>query len=95
MKKVPKKTVVAKVKQSVIKQFPEFKTIKPLISTVHITPQTSIFKKLALGVPRRPVRVYRMNFTKKVKAEDNVILTRILSATFNEQGHILKITESK
>lgn len=90
-----KQKIVQKIQRSVIREFPEYAKIRPIVTTARIEPQMSIFKKLSMGVPKHRVTVYKMRFKKDITAEDDVILKKILTVTFNSKGDIIKITESK
>jgi hypothetical protein len=94
-KNMPKRSLVQKIQGSVIKRFPEYAKVKPEISVARIEPQTNIFQKLSLGLPKRRVTIYKMRFRKDVTTEDKLMMRKILTITFNKQGDILKITESK
>ncbi len=84
-----------KVKQEIVKQFPEFKGVKPLITEKVIAPQDTVFKKLSLGAPKEFKRVFRLQFKKRIETADRVALERILTVSLDEQGKIIKITESR
>lgn len=86
---------INEIKRTIFKKFPDYKGIKPTITEKSVRPQHALFKKLSLGSPKRPYRIVRLRFKKKVTAEDEVILHKVLTVTLNEQGRILKITESR
>ena len=86
---------LTKVKRTIFRQFPEFKGVEPKITEREIVPQTSVYRKLILGVPPRKKRVVKMKFTKKVLTADRSELERILIVTLNEHYEIVKITESR
>jgi hypothetical protein len=83
------------IKKKISKEFPEFKGIEPTITEKKIAPQKDIYRRLSLGVAKEQRRVYRLQFRKTVKTVDQVTLERILTVTLNEQGSIIKITQSR
>lgn len=89
----PKKVVT--IKKKVFKEFPEFKGIEPTITEKRIAPQKDIYRKLSLGIAKGVRCVYRLQFRKTIKTVDNVAIERILTVTLNEQGAIIKITQSR
>ena len=86
---------INEVKKKIFKDFPTFKNIEPEISEKDIGPQDSIYKKLALGVPKEFKRIYRLKFRTTAKTVDHIKMERILIVTLDEQGEIVKITESR
>lgn len=86
---------IAEIKRRISREFPEFKGIEPKITEKKIRPQDSIFKKLLLGRPKQFVTVIRLKFEKKVETVDHTEIERILVVSLDEQGEIIKITESR
>jgi len=86
---------IAEIKRKISREFPEFKDIEPKITEKKIRPQDSIFKKLSLGRPKQFVTIFRLKFKKKVETVDHTEIERILIVSLDEQGEIIKITESR
>ena len=86
---------IQQIKRKVSREFPEFKDVQPVITEKIIRPQSSLYKKLSLGVPKVVRRIFRLKFTKKIETVDHAEIERILMVSLNEQGKIIKITESK
>ncbi len=91
---IDRKRITA-IKRKISREFPEFKGIEPKITEKKIRRQDSIFKKLSLGAPKHFVRIFRLKFRKKVETVDHTEIERILTVSLNEQGKIIKITESR
>lgn len=89
------KKKINKIIRKISREFPEFKGIEPKITEKKIKPQSAIYKKLSLGTPKRFVRILRLKFKKKVETVDHVEIERILTVNLDEQGEIIKITESR
>ncbi|MEO0095604.1 MAG: hypothetical protein ABIL46_07145 [candidate division WOR-3 bacterium] len=87
--------IIKKIKKEVAKQFPEFKGIEPDVVKKKILPQKTLYKKLSLGVAEVTKTVISFRFVKKVKMADNIAMKRILIVTTDEQGRIIKISQSK
>lgn len=86
---------IAKIKRKISRDFPEFQGIKPTITEKEIKPQDKIYKKLSLTVPKQFRRIYKLKFRRTVETVDKVKMERILVVTLDEQGKIVKITQSK
>jgi hypothetical protein len=84
-----------KIKRHIAREFPEFKGVEPILTEKIIKPQRSLYRKLALGVPKKLQRIFRLRFTKTIEAADHTEIQRILTVSTNEQGEIIKITESR
>ncbi len=91
---IDRKRIMA-IKRKISREFPEFKGIEPKITEKKISPQDSIFKKLSLGAPKQFVRIFRLKFEKKIETVDHTEIDRILTVSLDEQGKIIKITESR
>jgi len=86
---------IDKIKKKISKEFPEFKGIEPKLIAKAIGPQEAIYKKLSLGAPKEFKSIYRLKFKKTVETVDEIAMERILIVTLNEQGEIIKITQSR
>lgn len=86
---------LGRIKRKISREFPEFKDVQPVITEKIIRPQSSLYKKLSLGVPKVTRRIFRLKFTKKIETVDHAEIERILMVSLNEQGKIIKITESR
>lgn len=86
---------IERIRKRIIRQFPEFKGIKPKVSEKLIKPQDVIYRKLSLGTPKQLRRIFSLKFKKKIETVDQVEIERILTVTINEQGKVVKITESR
>ena len=89
------KSKIQQIKRKISRKFPEFRDVQPVISEKVIKPQSSLYKKLSLGVPKVARRIFRLKFTKKVKTVDQIEIERILMVSLSAQGKIIKITESR
>jgi hypothetical protein len=91
------KKLLLKIKNDVLKKFPEFKGIAPKITTKAMPDHRQLSKKLTLGagMAKMTKKITSMRFSKAVKTADNVKLERHLIVTMDENGEILKITESR
>ena len=83
------------VKKKISQEFPEFKGIEPKITEKKIAPQEELYRKLELGAPKQFRSVYRLQFKKTIQTVDHVAIERILTVTLDEQGEIIKITQSR
>ncbi len=86
---------IRRIKRHIAKEFPEFKGVQPVLTEKIIRPQSSLYKKLSLGVPKRLRRIFRLRFTKTIETVDHTEIERILTVSLNEQGEIIKIAESR
>jgi hypothetical protein len=86
---------IRKIKRHVAKRFPEFKDVQPVLSERTIRPQSSLYKKLSLGVPKKLRKIFRLRFTKTIETVDHTEIERILTVSLDEHGEIIKITESR
>ena len=89
------KNKIKKVKKLIAKNFPEFKNIEPKVTEKKIEPQSAIYKKLSLGMPKQLRKIVRLKFRKRIKTVDKMDIEKILIVTLDEKGDIIKITESK
>jgi hypothetical protein len=86
------------LKQEIIKNFPEFENIEPEIETKEITPNIKTMAKLGLNVARTKVqkqKVHIATFGTQVKADDGSAIQKVVRATLDEQGNIIRISHSK
>lgn len=86
---------ISHVKRTIFRQFPEFEGIEPEITEKEIVPQTSVYRKLTLGMAPRARKIIKMKFMKTVTTTDGAYLERILRVTLDEHYKIIKITESR
>jgi hypothetical protein len=86
---------LSRIKRKISREFPEFKDVQPVITERIIRPQSSLYKKLSLGVPKIARKIIRLKFTKKIETIDHTEIERILVVSLSEQGKIIKITESR
>lgn len=86
---------IEKIKRKISKDFPEFKGIEPKIIKKEIGPQDGLYKKLSLGIPKGFRSIYKLRFKRMVETVDKIEMERILIVTLNEQGKIIKITQSR
>ncbi|MFX0139376.1 MAG: hypothetical protein ACFFDN_37395 [Candidatus Hodarchaeota archaeon] len=97
MVKLPDEKIDA-LKKTITKQFPEFKNIEPDIKTTEITPNVNAMAKLGIDTKRTPVQkqqVHIATFGTQVKADDGSTTQKIVRATLDEQGNIIRISHSK
>ncbi len=87
--------ILAHIRKVINSQFPEFKGIEPRVVKKKIAPQRSVYKKLSLGIPEKVKTFFSFHYVKRVKTVDSVILKQILIITTDEQGQIVKISQSK
>jgi len=87
--------IINSIKRKISKEFPEFKGVEPKVTEKKIGPQDKIYRKLSLGVPKYFKQIYRLKFKKVVKTVDNITMERILNVTLDDQGEIIKITQSR
>jgi hypothetical protein len=86
---------IIRVKKRIAREFPEFKGVEPQITEKAISPQERVFKKLSMGVPKEFRSVYSLRFRKTVTTVDHIKIERILIVTLDQEGGIIKITQSK
>ena len=86
------------LKQEIIKSFPEFENVEPEIETKEITPNIKTMAKLGLNVARTKVQkqqIHIATFGTQVKADDGSAIQKVVRATLDEQGNIIRISHSK
>jgi hypothetical protein len=86
---------IERVKKIVVQKFPEFKGIEPEVTEKEIKPQNDLYNKLSLGIPKHVRRISRLKFMTKAETVDRISIDRILVVTLDENGEIIKITESR
>jgi hypothetical protein len=86
---------IIRIKKKISKEFPEFMGVEPTVIEKIVKPQDALYKKLSLGVPKQLKRIYRLKFTRIVETVDEIEMERILMVTLNEQGEIIKMTQSR
>jgi len=86
---------LGRIRRKISKEFPEFKDVQPTITEKIIKPRSSLYKKLALGVPKQTRKIFRLKFAKIIQTVDRARIERILMVSLNAQGKIIKITESR
>jgi hypothetical protein len=84
-----------KIKKRIFKEFPEFKGVEPKVKEKKIRPQSTLYKKLSLGTPKRFKKIVTLKFKKKIKTVDQIEIERILTVTLDEENKIIKVTESR
>lgn len=84
-----------KIKQEITKRFPDFRGIEPEVVEKEIAPQMGVYRKLSLSAPKAIKRVFSLKFTKTVMTVDKVKIKRILLVTLDEEGEIIKISQSR
>jgi len=97
MVKLPAKKIDA-LKKTIAKQFPEFKNIEPDIKTTEIAPHVNAMAKLGIATKRTAVRkqqVHIATFGARVKADDGSTTQKVVRATLDEDGNIIRISHSK
>lgn len=86
---------LARIKQRIADEYPEFKGVEPKIHEKRIKPQAELYAKLDMGVPKQFINIYRLRFERTVMTEDQVPIQRILLVTLDENFEIIKIAESR
>ncbi|KPK72213.1 hypothetical protein AMJ87_05415 [candidate division WOR_3 bacterium SM23_60] len=86
---------IRKIKRHIAKEFPEFKGVQPVLTERIIRPQSSLYKKLSLGIPKGLRKIFKLRFTKTIETADHTEIERILTVSLDEQGEIIKITETR
>jgi len=86
---------IDRIKKKVAEEYPEFKDIEPEVSEKDIKPQSSVYEKLELGVPKQFKSIYRLKFERVVITADKIRMDRILLVTLDENLEIIKIVESR
>lgn len=86
---------INRIIRDVLNKFPEFKGIEPKITEKVVPPQHGVYKKLSLGVPKVFRKFFSLQFKRVVKTADAVKLERILIVTLDEQGEIIKISQTR
>jgi len=89
------KKKIKRVQKLIAKDFPDFRNIEPKVIEKKIAPQSAIYKKLSLGVPKHTRRIFKLRFRKRIETVDQIKMEKILTVTLDEKGDIIKITESK
>ncbi len=84
-----------KIKKEIALRFPDFKDVEPKIIKKVISPQKSVYRKLSLGTPKGIKEVYSLQFKKTILTVDAVKIKRILVVSLNEEGEIIKISQSR
>lgn len=86
------------LKKIITKQFPELKDIEPKIETREIKPDVNTAAKLGINMKRAPVQkqqVHIATFGTHVKVNDGSTIKRVIRATLDEDGNIIRISHSK
>ena len=86
---------IERIKKIIVQKFPEFKDVEPVITEKEIRPQNNLYRKLKLGIPKHIRRISRLKFMTTVETVDRISIDRILIVTLDEEGEIIKITESR
>lgn len=86
---------IDRIKKKIAEDYPEFKDIEPEVTAKEIEPQSDVYEKLELGVPKQFRSIYRLKFEKIVKTADEILMERILLVTLDENYEIIKIVESR
>ena len=97
MSKLPTKKIDA-LKKTIAKQFPEFKDIEPDIKTTEITPHVNAMAKLGIDTKRTSIRKQQVHiaiFGTQIKADDGSTTQKVVRATLDEDGNIIRISHSK
>jgi hypothetical protein len=91
---IEQKKIDALIKE-ITKKFPDYKGIKPELTKKAILPQTRVYQKLSLRMPKAIKHVMSMKFKKMVRTADAVTMERILVVTIDDDGKIIKISQSR
>ncbi len=86
------------LKQEIIKKFPEFENIEPEIETKEITHPIKTMAKLGITAGRTQIQkqqVHIATFGTQVKADDGTSIQKVVRATLDEKGNIIRISHSK
>lgn len=86
---------IFKAVRQIKKEFPQFERVKPVISEQVMKPQTLLYRKLSMGLPRAVKKITRLKFKKKVHTRDHQELENILIVTLDEEGRIIKRSMTK
>ena len=86
---------IDRIKKKIAKEFPEFKDVEPEVTSKKIEPQSDVFGKLDLGVPKQYRTIYHLKFERSVKTADGILMDRILVVTLDENFRIIKTVESR
>ena len=86
---------IDRVKKMISEEYPEFKDIEPEVSEKEIGPQSGVYEKLDLGVPKQFRNIYRLKFERSVRTADEVRMDRILLVTLDENFEIIKVVQSR
>ncbi len=86
---------IDRIKKMIAEKYPEFKDIEPEVSKKEIGPQSGVYEKLDLGVPKQFRNIYRLKFERAVRTADEVRMDRILLVTLDENFEVIKIVESR
>ena len=88
-----KKDIERIARDEVLKNFPEFSDVPPHIEEREIVISDTTYEKARLR-PRRPRKVWVCVFRKYFKTEDGNTIEKVVRATIDKNGNILKITHS-
>ena len=50
---------------------------------------------MSLGIPKGLRKIFKLRFTKTIETADHTEIERILTVSLDEQGEIIKITETR
>ncbi|NIP31799.1 MAG: hypothetical protein GTO02_20010 [Candidatus Dadabacteria bacterium] len=86
------------LKKTIAQQFPEMKNVEPIIEAKEIIPHVQTAAKLGINMKRTAVRrqqVHIATFGTQIKAEDGSTIQKVIRATLDEDGNIIRISHSK
>lgn len=97
MSELPSKKI-EDLKKTIAIQFPEFQNIEPKIETKEIAPKVNAMAKLGINMKRTPIQkqqVHIATFGTQVKTDDGSTVQKVIRATLDENGDIIRISHSK
>jgi len=80
-------------RDEIIKDFPEFADVPPHIEEREMVISDSTYEKARMR-PRKPTKVWVAVFRKYFKTEDGQEIEKVIRATIDSKGKVIKITHS-
>ena len=80
-------------RDEVVKEFPEFSDVPPHIEERELFVSDATYQKARMK-PRKSAKVWVAVFRKYFKTEDGHMIERVVRATIDNRGNVIKVTHS-
>jgi hypothetical protein len=88
--------IIEAVKRQVAEEFPEMACVEPDVAPCPSGVDPRLVRKLGAAPPGRPARdLHTLTFTCSLTTEDGSSMPRVVRATVDSSGNVVKMTVSK